>query len=259
MCGLTAALLITSTAIAAASAASTAAVQKKASDRQKEYEADKQRKIDAKAAQENAFYRMEYYRDPMRTAEGANALKQVREYNQRMTDIQQNRGIITGATHEQTVAQQGKAMSAYSDAVSNIRANAERTRRLIGQNWMAAQNNQFQRQMNADDANQRLQMQSAQNAVNNIQNFGSVAQSAISSGLMNGHNVKPAGGNMADAGQINKSVFVMNQPSQNDNIIANQNRNALANGGTLNGLIQTNGQAWDDLQNRVKKPIIIVR
>ncbi len=249
MCGLTAGLLIASTAIAAATATSSAVVQKKASDRQKDYEADKQRKIDAKAAQENAFYRMEYYRDPMRTAEGANALKQVREYNQRMTDIQQNRGVITGATHEQAVAQQGRAMSAYSDAVSNIRANAERTRRHIGQNWMAAQNNQFQRQMNADDAQQKLQMQSAANAVKNIQNFGQVAQGAISSGLMNGTNAKPEGGNMADTKQVQQQP----QYPTYDQSLSTANQYALQNGGKLSSF-GTYQDPW--LQQRIKNPTI---
>ena len=180
MCGLITGLTIASLAIAAAGATSTAVAQKKASDKQKDFEADRQRKIDAKAAQENAFYRMEYYRDPMRTAEGANALKQIRDYNQRLTDIQKNRNVITGGTQEQTIAQQGRAMKAYADAVSNIRADNERTRRYIGQNWLNAQNNQFQRQMSADESVNALEQQSYQNAVNNIQNFQQVAQSAIS-------------------------------------------------------------------------------
>lgn len=199
MCGLTAGLLIASTAIAAASATSSAVVQKKNSDRQKEFEADRQRKIDAKAAQENAFYRMEYYKDPMRTAEGANALKQIREYNQRLTDIQQNRNVITGGTHEQTIAQQGRAMQSYASAVSNIRAQAENSRRIIGQQWMNAQNAQFARQMSADENISQLRMQSANNAINNIGNFSSAAQSAIASGITYG---KVKGGNMAQTDSL---------------------------------------------------------
>lgn len=176
---------IISTAIAAGSAGAQAAVNKKANRKQADYEADKQRKIDAKAAQENAFYRMEYYRDPMRTAEGANALKQIREYNQRLTDIQHNRNVITGGTHEQVIAQQDKAMQAYSNAVSNIRADHEKTRRAIGQNWLRAQDNQFQRQMNADDAQQAIRMQGYENLNTNIQNFANVAQTAVSGAMGN--------------------------------------------------------------------------
>lgn len=201
MCGLTAGLLIASAAIAATTATSSAVVQKKQSDRQKEFEADRQRKIDAQAAQENAFYRMEYYRDPMRTAEGANTLKQIREYNQRMTDIQQNRNVITGGTHEQTIAQQGRAMDAYSSAVSNIRQQAERSRRIIGQQWMGAQSNQFTRQMNADAAVNQLRQQSMSNAISNINNFGTAAQGAISSAIQV-NNVRGAGGNMKNSGSI---------------------------------------------------------
>lgn len=201
--------LIASMVIAAASATAQGVSQKKANEKQKDYEADKQRKIDAKAAQENAFYRMEYYRDPMRTAEGANALKQIREYNQRLTDIQRNRGVITGATHEQTIAQQGKAMQAYSNAVSNIRADNERTRRYIGQNWLAAQNNQFTRQMTADDAQHAVAMQGMQNVQNNIQNFAQGAQQ-VASGMIASQippqtynpNVNNTGGNFAESANI---------------------------------------------------------
>lgn len=203
MCGLTAGLLIASAAVAAASATGTAVVQKKQSDRQADYEADRQNKIDAQAAQENSFYRMEYYRDPMRTAEGANTLKQIREYNQRMTDIQKNRNVITGGTQEQTIAQQGKAMEAYSSAVSNIRQQAERSRRIIGQQWMASASNQFNRQMTADAQTNALRQQSMTNAINNINNFGTAAQTAISSAIQTG-NVK--GNNMAN-GSSNKSIF----------------------------------------------------
>lgn len=206
MCGLITGLTIASLAIAAAGATSTAVAQKKASDKQKDFEADRQRKIDAKAAQENAFYRMEYYRDPMRTAEGANALKQIRDYNQRLTDIQKNRNVITGGTQEQTIAQQGRAMKAYADAVSNIRADNERTRRYIGQNWLNAQNNQFQRQMSADESVNALEQQSYQNAVNNIQNFQQVAQGAISATTAKSIPPSPyngnAGGNYAAANAI---------------------------------------------------------
>lgn len=202
MCGLTAGLLIASAAIAAASATGTAVVQKKQSDRQRDFENDRQRKIDSQAAQENAFYRMEYYRDPMRTAEGANTLKQIREYNQKMTNMQASRNVITGGTQEQTIAQQGKAMEAYAGAVSDIRAQAERSRRIIGQQWMNAQRNQFNTQLNADAAVNQLRQQSMTNTVNNINNFGSVAQSAISGALQTG-NVRGAGGNMNNT----KSIF----------------------------------------------------
>ena len=167
--------------ISAASAASQAAAQKKAQKAQQKAEADRQRKIDAKAAEENAFYRMEYYKDPMRTAEGANALRAVREYNNRLTEIQKNRNVITGGTHEQTIAQQAKAMKAYSDAVSNIRADSEKAKRYIGQNWLKAQDNQFNRQLALDDQKHATEMQSYQNTVNNINNFANTAQTALSS------------------------------------------------------------------------------
>lgn len=245
MCGLTAGLLIASAAIAATSATSSAVVQKKQSDRQRDFENDRQRKIDAKAAQENAFYRMEYYRDPMRTAEGANALKQIREYNQSLINQQNARNVITGGTHEQTIAMQGRAMNSYAGAVSQIRANAESARRAIGQNWMNSQNNQFERQMKADENINALRQQSMTNAINNINNFSTAAQSAISTAMTQGVTEGKSGGNYSTSNNV-ASLY-------------GRNINATAQGRAMESLPANSLNMVDsDVNRRIKnyKPVL---
>lgn len=227
MSALIAGLMIASTAIAAGTATSQGIAQKNASDREREYERDRQNLIDAKAAQENAFYRMEYYRDPMRTAEGANALKKIREYNQNLSRIQANKNVITGGTQEQVVAQQGKAMEAYAKGVSDIRARAENIRRTIGQNWMASQNNQFTRQTALDDAQNKLMLQSATNAINNAGKWSEVAQGVVNNGISYGFNAKPEGGNMARASYVPDKIESISANVLTDEQLSNQNNSIL--------------------------------
>lgn len=179
-----AASLIASAIIAAGTATSQAVIQKKQSDEQNEYNRKRQRDIDAKAAQENAWYRMQYYQDPLRTQNGANMLRTISDYNQRMIDKQRSLGYITGATHEQSVATMGQAMQNYGKTIGDIKSKDDERKANVATAWQKALDTQFSRQQSQDSAIHQATQQSMTNAINNINAFSKVAQSTVA-GMMN--------------------------------------------------------------------------
>lgn len=183
-----AAALIASAVIAAGSASATAAVQKKASRENDEYIRRQQSRIDAKAAQENAWYRQEYYQDPLRTQGMVAMLRKMRDYNDRLIARQQNTGLITGATHEQVIATRGAAMQSYANGVAEMKAADDNRKASVATAWQRALDSQFSRQQGLDDARIESRMQSMQNAVDNVNNFSAVAQSYIGRAAGPGNN-----------------------------------------------------------------------
>lgn len=206
-------------AIATASAAASAANQRSASKKTKQYNEDRQGKLDAKAAQDNAWYRMQYYKDPTRTPDGANMLKTMREYNDNLIARQRNRGVITGATHEQTVATAGRAMQNYGKTLSDMRATNERTKTGIAAQWQQARNTAFNNQLDADAAVQQQIMQSHENTNNNINNFTNAATqftaSLAASGDSGGSSSSSSSGSQAAATTTTSPLLTSTQQTPN--------------------------------------------
>ncbi len=175
--------LLISAAITGAAAGINARQQRKASNEQKRHNEETQKRIDAKSAQENAWYRMQYYKDPLRSNSGAHMLAAIRDYNKSMLERTRNRNVITGGTHESEVAMSDVAARRYAQAAGDIKAADDRQKLTIGQYWQQAEAANFQRQLNLDDLVSAERMQGYMNTATNVNNFANVATQAVSSGM----------------------------------------------------------------------------
>ena len=78
--------------------------------------------ITTEQAKSDSLYNRELYQDPTRRSDNAAYLNQLDKKLKRANEIATNKGKITGATHEQALAQNEIGANAYSDAVSKMGA-----------------------------------------------------------------------------------------------------------------------------------------
>lgn len=73
-------------------------------------------------AKSDSLYNRELYQDPTKRSDNAAYLSQLDKKLKRANEISASKGKITGATHEQSLAQNEIGANAYSDAVSKMGA-----------------------------------------------------------------------------------------------------------------------------------------
>ena len=82
----------------------------------------RQKAITQEQAKSDSLYNRELYQDPTRRSDNAAYLNQLDKKLKRANEIATNKGKITGATHEQALAQNEIGANAYGDAVSKMGA-----------------------------------------------------------------------------------------------------------------------------------------
>lgn len=179
----TAAGLIASTIVAAGGAAANSVAQRKATEEQRRANEEAQRRIDSKAAQDNAWYRMQYYRDPLRTGAGQHMLSTIRDYNESLLERQRNRNVITGGTHESEIAGMNAMSQNYGKVMGQIRAQDDTQKAAIGTHWRSAEDTLFNKQTALDKSITEQRQQGYENFANNVNNFANVAQAAIAQSM----------------------------------------------------------------------------
>lgn len=179
----TAAGLIASTIVAAGVAAANSVAQRKATEEQRRANEEAQRRIDSKTAQDNAWYRMQYYRDPLRTGAGQHMLSTIRDYNESLLERQRNRNVITGGTHESEIAGMDAMAQNYGKVMGQIRSQDDTQKAAIGTHWRSAEDTLFNKQTALDKSITEQRQQGYENFANNVNNFANVAQAAIAQSM----------------------------------------------------------------------------
>ena len=80
----------------------------------------RQKAITQEQAKSESLYNRELYQDPTRRSDNAAYLNQLDKKLKRANEIATSKGKITGATHEQALAQNEIGANAYGDAVSKM-------------------------------------------------------------------------------------------------------------------------------------------